>query len=237
MSKNRDKEPLLDPDPEPERSLRRHLQQAKACKTGENLTKSFEKEAEETNMARGNPNAEEHARKVPGSYTAPTADFYGRSISVPAIGANNFELKPQQICDTVKTNGVNPEVYKLMIFPFVVRDRAKLWLDYQPKESLDTWDNVVTEFLAKFFLPQKLSKLRVEHQTFRQKERESFYEAWERYKQLIRMATKKGTEKASNKPLVRRGKNSTSTFNKSTPLSVTSEVGPATPAGKANGAL
>ncbi|XLT72560.1 hypothetical protein HN873_028986 [Arachis hypogaea] len=72
-------------------------------------------------------------------------EMQGRCISIPAIGANNFELKPQlvslmqqnckfhglssedshqflveflQICDTVKTNRVDPEVYRLMLFPF-----------------------------------------------------------------------------------------------------------------------
>ncbi|KAL4286396.1 hypothetical protein AHAS_Ahas19G0082000 [Arachis hypogaea] len=170
MSRNRDKEPLLDLDPEPERTFRRRLQQARLY-------------------------------------------LYGKSIVVPPIAANNFELKPQfvtllqqncqhhglphedsnqfisnflQICDTVKTNGVNPEVYKLMLFPFAVRDRAKLWLDSQPKQSLDTWDKVVTGFLTKFFPPQKLTKLRVEVQTFKQKDGETLYEAWERFKLLTR---------------------------------------------------
>ena len=153
------------------------------------------------------------ARKMLGDFIAHSSDFYGRSISIPAIGANNFELKPQlvslmqqnckfyglpsedpfqflteflQICDTVKTNGVDPEVYRLMLFPFAVRDRSRIWSDSQPKESLNSWEKLVNTFLAKFFLPQKLSKLRVEVQTFRQKEGESLYEAWERYKQLIR---------------------------------------------------
>ena len=131
-----------------------------------------------------------------GDYTTPTSKFDGRSISIPAIGANNFELMPQlvsliqqnckfhglpledphqflaeflQICDTVKTNGVDPEVYILMLFPFAVRDRARTWLDSQPKDSLDYWDKLVTALLAKFFPPQKLSKLRVDVQTLKKK--------------------------------------------------------------------
>ncbi|XP_016185861.1 uncharacterized protein LOC107627542 [Arachis ipaensis] len=102
----------------------------------------------------GNVNADEQGRRTIGLYTAPTPDFYGHSIAVPAIGANNFELKPQLItliCDTVKTNGVNSEIYKLMLFPFA-----------------------------------KLTKLRVDVQTFRQKDGESLYEAWERFKLMIR---------------------------------------------------
>ena len=59
-------------------------------------------------------------------------------------------------------------------------------MDSQPKDSLNSWDKLVKAFLAKFFPPQKLSKLRVDVQTFRQKEGESLYEAWERYKQLTK---------------------------------------------------
>ena len=40
---------------------------------------------------------QEEPRKVLGDFTMPTSDFYGRSIVVPAIGANNFELKPQLV--------------------------------------------------------------------------------------------------------------------------------------------
>ncbi|KAL4286886.1 hypothetical protein AHAS_Ahas19G0131000 [Arachis hypogaea] len=209
MRRNRDKKPLLDFDPKPERTFRRRLQQARLCKAAESTMDP--NNAANANMA--NPNGNEQQRRVLGSYFAPTAYLYGKSIVVPPIAANNFELKPQlvtlvqqncqyyglpqedpnqfisnflQICDTVKTNRVNPEVYKLMLFPFALRDGAKLWLDSQSKESLDTWDKVVTEFLTKFFPPKKLTKLRVEVQTFRQKDGETLYEAWERYKLLTR---------------------------------------------------
>ena len=139
-------------------------------------------------MAEPNNNGGD-ARKLLGDFIAPSSNFYGRSISIPAIEVNNFELKPQlvsliqqnckfyglpmedphqflaeflQVCDTVKTNGVDPEVYRLLLFPFAVRDRARIWLDSQPKESLNSWEKLVNAFLAKFFPPQKMSKLSVE---------------------------------------------------------------------------
>ncbi|QHO52128.1 Retrotransposon gag protein [Arachis hypogaea] len=64
---------------------------------------------------------------------------YGKSINVPLV----------EIYDTVKTNGVDPEVYKLMIFPFAMRDRAREWLDAQPKESLNTWNKVMRRPLGR----------------------------------------------------------------------------------------
>ncbi|KAL4394474.1 hypothetical protein AHAS_Ahas02G0155600 [Arachis hypogaea] len=209
MHRNRGKEHLLDFDPEPERTFRQHLQQARLYKAVESTMDP--NDVDNANVA--NPNGNEQKRRVLGSYSYPTADIYRKSIVVPPIAANNFELKPQlvtlvqqncqyhgllhedpnqfissflQICDTIKINRVNPEVYKLMLFPFTLKDGAKLWLDSRPKESLDNWDKVVTEFLIKFFPPKKLTKLRVEVQTFRQKDGETLYEAWERYKLLTR---------------------------------------------------
>ena len=157
MSRSKDKGILVEADPEPEKTLKRKLREAKVQLSVEDLIEIFKQE--EAMAAEKNNNAN-NARKVLGDFTAPTPDFYGRSISIPAIGANNFELKPQlvslmqhnckfhglpledphqflaeflQICDTVKTTGVNPEVYRLMLSPFAVRDRAKTWLDSQPK--------------------------------------------------------------------------------------------------------
>ncbi|QHO29515.1 Retrotransposon gag protein [Arachis hypogaea] len=198
MRRNRDKEYLLDFDPEPERTFRQRLQQARLYKAAESTMNPTNTE----NANAANPNGNEQQRRVLGSYSSPTAYLYGKSIVVPPITTNNFELKPQlvtlvqqncqyhglphedpnqfissflQICDTVKTNGVNPDVYKLMLFPFALRDGAKLWLNSQPKESLDTWNKVVTEFLTKIFQPKKLTKLRIEVQTFRQKDGGSLY--------------------------------------------------------------
>ena len=94
MSRNKDKGILVEADPEPERTLKRKLREAKAQLSGEDLTEIFEKEED---MAVENNNNDEDARKMLGDFTAPTSDFYGRSISIPAIGENNFELKPQLV--------------------------------------------------------------------------------------------------------------------------------------------
>ena len=94
MSRSRDKSILVEADPEPERTLKRKLREAKAQFSVEDLTEIFK---EEEHMAAENNNNANNARKVLGDFTAPTPDFYGRSISIPAIGANNFELKPQLV--------------------------------------------------------------------------------------------------------------------------------------------
>jgi len=45
---------------------------------------------------------------------------------------------------------------------------------------------MVEKFLAKYFPPSKTAKLRNEILAFQQNESESLYEAWERYKDLLR---------------------------------------------------
>ena len=93
MCRNRDKEHLLDFDPKPERTFRRRLQQARLYKAAEFTMDN--NNAVNANMA--NPNGDEQQRRVLDSYSAPTADLYGKSIVVSPIAANNFELKPQLV--------------------------------------------------------------------------------------------------------------------------------------------
>ncbi|MGC8001290.1 hypothetical protein, partial [Salmonella enterica] len=71
MSRNRNKEPLLDFDPEPERTLKRKLREAKLQQSRSNLSENFEQENE---MAAENNN---NARRMLGDFTKPTSKFDG----------------------------------------------------------------------------------------------------------------------------------------------------------------
>ena len=91
MSRSKDKNILVEADPEPERTLKRKLREAKIQQSRDNLSEIFEQEKE---MAAENNN---NVRKMLGDFTAPNSNLHGRSISIPTIGANNFELKPQLV--------------------------------------------------------------------------------------------------------------------------------------------
>jgi len=67
----------------------------------------------------------------------------------------------------------------LLLFPFSLRDRAKLWFNSLPMESIETWEELIAKFLAKYFSPSKAIKLKSDITTFYQFEKESIYEAWE----------------------------------------------------------
>ena len=75
---------------------------------------------------------------------------------------------------------------RLRLFPFSLKDRAKNWLNSLPGGSITSWDDLAQKFLAKFFPPAKTVKMRTEISNFAQFEGETLYEAWERYKELLR---------------------------------------------------
>ena len=52
--------------------------------------------------------------------------------------------------------------------------------------SISDWATLAQKFLAKYFPPTKTVKLRNDITNFMQYDQESMYEAWERYKDLLR---------------------------------------------------
>ncbi|GJR40467.1 reverse transcriptase domain-containing protein [Tanacetum coccineum] len=142
---------------------------------------------------------------------APTGGFES-AIVVPPINAQNFELKSSLInlvqnrifqggndeephahirhFESITNNQRYPDVpnttIKLLLFPFSLDGVAKTWLDKEPPNSILTWDDLVSKFINFFFPPSKTTNLRNEITNFRQIAQESFSEAWERFKELLR---------------------------------------------------
>nr|GEZ60917.1 reverse transcriptase domain-containing protein [Tanacetum cinerariifolium] len=75
---------------------------------------------------------------------------------------------------------------KLLLFPFSLECEARIWLDKEPPRSILTWEDLVSKFINQFFPPSKTTYLRNEITNFLQKSNETFNEAWERFKDLLR---------------------------------------------------
>ncbi|KAL0355334.1 UNVERIFIED_CONTAM: hypothetical protein Sradi_3980300 [Sesamum radiatum] len=124
-------------------------------------------------------------------YSFPPADGTTSSIVKPAVEANNFEIKPA-IIQIIRSsailwfNGVSSDAIRLRIFPFSLCDTAKDWLQSLPAGSITTWAALTQKFLAKYFPPAKTAKMLNEITSFVQLDRESLYEAWERFKSMLR---------------------------------------------------
>nr|GEW04795.1 hypothetical protein [Tanacetum cinerariifolium] len=144
---------------------------------------------------------------------------YEDAIVVPQINANNFELK-QTLINLVQSNQFtgrqdphnhlcffnkvtstfrHPEApnttIKLFLFPFSLEGEARIWLDKEPSRSILTWEDLVSKFINQFFPPSKTTYLRKEITNCLQKPNETFNEAWERFKDLLRQCPHRGFSK------------------------------------------
>ncbi|KAI3797517.1 hypothetical protein L1987_32775 [Smallanthus sonchifolius] len=138
-------------------------------------------------------------------FTRPSLEALGSSITRKTVDANNFEIKYHvihmiqslctfhglpdedphahianflEICDTFKLNGVSNDA----------------WLNSLPTGSITTWDDLAHNFLSNYFPPAKTAKLRNDITTFTREDGESLYEAWERFKDMLRKCPHHGLE-------------------------------------------
>nr|GEW14857.1 reverse transcriptase domain-containing protein [Tanacetum cinerariifolium] len=142
---------------------------------------------------------------------APT-EGYGDAIVIPAILADNFDLKVgllqlvtssqfhgfeiddphahirwfNKITSTLKYRNVSNEVIKLMLFLSSLDRAARIWLEKEPPHSILTWDDLVSKFVNHFFPPSKTTNFNNYITNFQQRFDESFGEAWDRFKDLLR---------------------------------------------------
>ena len=91
-----------------------------------------------------------------------------------------------RMANTVNLNGVRPEVIKLQLFPFLLRDVAATWFDSLPAGSVNTWEELVEAYMKKFFPPALTVERRGEIIVFKQGEDESLYTAWKIFKRLLK---------------------------------------------------
>ncbi|KAL5547351.1 hypothetical protein UlMin_007038 [Ulmus minor] len=131
----------------------------------------------------------------------------------PEITANHFEFKPMmfqmlqtvgqfsglphedphlhlkqflEVASNFKIPGVADDAFRLRLFPYSLKDRAKVWLNSLEPNSVTSWNGLAEKFLTKYFPPTKNARMRNDITSFRQTDDESLFEAWERFKDLLR---------------------------------------------------
>ncbi|GJY78762.1 reverse transcriptase domain-containing protein [Tanacetum coccineum] len=85
----------------------------------------------------------------------------------------------------MKQNGVPHDVLRLCLFPYFLTHHATAWFDRLPKNSIHSWEEMVTKFLSKYFPPSMVTNLKNDISNFRQLPDESLFKAWECYKLSI----------------------------------------------------
>nr|GEU69693.1 reverse transcriptase domain-containing protein [Tanacetum cinerariifolium] len=140
---------------------------------------------------------------------APT-EGYEDAIVVPAITANNFKLKhglltlvqnkqffghdkedphahirySNNITSTLKFSNVPNTSIKLMLFPFSLEGATHIWLEKEPPRLIFTWDDLVSKSSTNSFILPKQQIFVMKSPIFNSDE--SFSEAWDSFKDLLR---------------------------------------------------
>nr|GFB10010.1 reverse transcriptase domain-containing protein [Tanacetum cinerariifolium] len=112
---------------------------------------------------------------------APT-EGYAEAIAVPLILAEQFELKHSLI--NMMTSDQFFRLEKDNRHDHI--RAARRWLEKEPPRFILTWEDLVSKFINEFFPPSGTTNLRNEISNFQQRFDESFHEAWDRYKDLLR---------------------------------------------------
>ncbi|XP_027368323.1 uncharacterized protein LOC113874285 [Abrus precatorius] len=194
-------EKLSEFDPDIERTLQKIRKERRLLVQRENAQTHME----------GMANNEDQPRTM-SDYARPSLTGTKSSIVRPDV-QGNFEIKPNviqmvqqfvqfdglqdedpnahianflEICDTFKINGATDDAIRLRLFPFSLRSRAKQWLNSLPRGSITSWEAMAEKFLAKYFPPAKIAKMRNDISSFYELETETLYDTWERFKELLR---------------------------------------------------
>nr|GEV32831.1 reverse transcriptase domain-containing protein [Tanacetum cinerariifolium] len=93
---------------------------------------------------------------------APT-EGYGEAIVIPEILAKILRLK--RIC---------------------FKGATRIWYEKEPPNLILTWDDLVNKFVNQFFPPSKTTHLKNEISRFTQRLEETFEEAWDHFKEMLR---------------------------------------------------
>ncbi|GKA16766.1 reverse transcriptase domain-containing protein [Tanacetum coccineum] len=182
---------LVEPLPKPERTLNRRLRrQNRRVPYGQ----------------RNNP--PQHLRIAADHVVAPTPsslitipetanEFAIKGNHLTLVKGNQFDGRTKTdphkhiheflgICDMFKYRDTKNEVVRLMMFPLSLTGEAKTWLDELNKGTIETWDELRTTFISRFFPPALFDRLLGEIRAFSQHENESLTDAWLRMKKMLR---------------------------------------------------
>nr|GEU58587.1 reverse transcriptase domain-containing protein [Tanacetum cinerariifolium] len=95
----------------------------------------------------------------------------------------------------LKYKNVPHDAIKLMLFPFSLEGATQTWLEKEPPRSIHTWEDLVSKFVNYFFPPSKTTNLKNDITNFQQKFDETFSEAWDHFKDLLRKCPHHGFSK------------------------------------------
>ncbi|KAL6332895.1 hypothetical protein AAG906_019407 [Vitis piasezkii] len=82
--------------------------------------------------------------------------FHGMESENPYAHIKEFE----DVCNTFQEGGASIDLMRLKLFPFTLKDKAKIWLNSLRPRSIRSWTDLQAEFLKKFFPTHRTNGLK-----------------------------------------------------------------------------
>nr|CAN64587.1 hypothetical protein VITISV_032880 [Vitis vinifera] len=101
--------------------------------------------------------------------------FHGMESENPYSHIKEFE----EVCNTFREGVASIDLMRLKLFPFALKDKAKIWLNSLRPRSIRNWVDLQAEFLKKNFPTHRTNGLKRQISNFSAKENEKFHECWE----------------------------------------------------------
>ena len=122
-------------------------------------------------------------------------EFQGQYAGNDSEDPNRHLLQFLDVCNSFKQNGVPNDVIRLRLFPYSLQGKAKEWLNNLAEGSITSWETLEEKFRSRFFPHNKIVDARAALTNFCQQFGEHLYEAWERFKLLVRQSPGHNLEK------------------------------------------
>ncbi|KAH0699274.1 hypothetical protein KY284_013489 [Solanum tuberosum] len=101
--------------------------------------------------------------------------IYDNAIVPPPILAADFNFLYLYEFLVNRQKNVSDDAFRLRLFPFSLKGKARTWLDDLPARSIHNWDELLEAFLDEFFPRGVIVELRCCVSTFKQKPHERPY--------------------------------------------------------------
>ena len=108
-------------------------------------------------------------------------EYQGFNSKNPYSYMREFE----DVCSAFLSAGSPLHIICLVLFPFSLKEKAKIWFDSLTPNSISNREDMRSVFLNKFFHLGRTNALMRDIHNFFEKSSESFAIVWERYKELL----------------------------------------------------
>ncbi|GAU30099.1 hypothetical protein TSUD_55830 [Trifolium subterraneum] len=115
--------------------------------------------------------------------------YSGAESQCPNLHLEHFD----EACGYTDPPNVSESDKKLRLFKLSLTGRARDWIDTLPPNTIATWDELAIKFKERYFPIHKFLERRNEITTF-EREAESLYDAWEKFKLCLKKCPNHGLD-------------------------------------------